>query len=306
MKKAIFGTILILLFGKNVCLASSSPKSRRFITFNSLESNIQITATSGYVITTIKTQNRLQCADMCLQKLECKSYSFCQRFCYLNSIGLHELLRNEHHAWFTASDQNCHLQNMNRNFVPECEEFGTKRSIRNDSDPNYCNINKKRVDGSFLAREYFNASIDSPEEFKGFTTRKCLPETAINGGFCKNENETEAVWVKWNYVIGNFTNALQSCEKIGGLLYPDLVGDGEQIEFLKKYSNKQMWLGVTVDTEWYLWKNLRGEYMKPDRMRWFHHRHKQLADVARTALRDPYITMTASHHGGRAVCQMLV
>ena len=224
----------------------------------------------------------------------------------MNSIGLYELQRNEKYTWFISSDPNCGLLNMNRSFVPQCEHFGTKRSIRNDSDPNYCNINKKRVDGSFLAREYFNASIDSPEEFKGFTTRKCLPETAINGGFCKNENETKAVWVKWIDSRLTFAQCLKACEDLGGILYPDLDGDSKQIYFLTRYTNKAYWVGVTTDGKWYLWKNLRGERMTPDRLAWNKFEYRVDSEAVRTRFMYPNVVMRELSDEGRVVCQMLV
>ena len=305
MIQSIFKAFLVLLLETHLCLSLNSPIGKRFIMFNDLNSRDQIALTSGYVISQIQVRNRLQCAVKCLQIPECKSYTFCQRFCNLHSIGLNELHRNENHAWYTSSYPNCYLISMNRNFVPQCEEFGINRSIRKDSDPNFCNISQKRVDGSFLAREYFNASIDSPEEFKGFTTRKCLPETAMNGGYCKTGNETQPVWVKWVDSIQTFNNSVQICENIGGILYPDLEGDVAQIEFLKRYSNARFWMGVTRHTEWYLWKNLRGEDMKPDRMRWAQFDSQNQGEVVRTSTRKPSVTNISSQ-SCKPVCQMIV
>ena len=282
------------------------PRAKRAITFNHFSSQFKILPESGYNIEKLATQNRRECAIKCLKNSQCKSYSYCRTHCYLNSIGLFELQRNEQHKWFTSSDKNCDLFSMERNFIPQCQEFGLVRSIRDDSDPNNCVINKKRVDGAFLEREYFNASIDVIKEFKGFSTRKCLPETALNGGYCKSKNETEAVWIKWKNTWRNYTDCAKVCEDYGGILFPDLDGDRKQIDFLKRGRTWQVWFGVKTDQKWYLWKNSRDERMTPDRIFWYQFKDNGIGQVLKARRNELSIQSRSPSEKGKVVCQMIV
>ena len=165
------------------------PEAKRSITFNNWTPKFRVGAESGYIISQIATRNRRACAIHCLRNPECKSYSFCHVFCYLNSIGLAELHRNLHYNTLTTSDESCDQLDMEKNFIPQCQERGLLRSIRDEQNPNYCKINKKRTDGLLVDREYFNTTINTTTEYKGFSKRHCLVETALNGGFCKAEYE---------------------------------------------------------------------------------------------------------------------
>ena len=134
--------------------------------------------------------------------VRCKSYNHCGRnLCQLNSVGLIELrqidfgdIENEN----IAQDESCVYIGLKRSSVPECREGLNKRSIQNDSEPNYCGINLKRVDGLFTKREFYDISINTSYEFKGYTYQQCRAETALNGGGCPEANRTEHVWVKWS------------------------------------------------------------------------------------------------------------
>ena len=283
------------------------PIAKRSVTFNDLTPQIRINEISTYIIDVIPSRSRRGCVIRCLKNPECKSYSFCKRYCELYVIGVTELRRNERHYFlFTVADENCDLFSMQKDFTPQCEEFGSIRSIRNDSNPNYCKINQKRADGLFLEREYFNSSIDEALEYKGFTKRRCVPETALNGGYCKAEYETKAVWVKWRSGGGKRYSADKKyCEDVGGMIYPDLDGDAEQVEFLKKYKAKT-WLGLTVDSKWYLFKNLRGEQMRPDRIRWWNFEWISGGKYVGTDAIESSAVIKTKFNLARAVCQMLV
>ena len=281
-------------------------RAKRVVAFSDITNQFKLRLPSGYVISELPIKRQLDCAMKCLKTPECKSYSFCHRFCSLNSIGFSELQQKKPHIVARSSNEICDLFSMERNFIPQCQEFGSVRSIRDDSDPNYCAINKKRVDGAFLEREYFNASIDTDEEFKGFTTKKCLPDTTLNGGFCKSENETQEVWVKWKDEWLNYSQSAEVCKNFGGILFPDLDGDGKQIEFLKRFTDRFAWLGVEVDTKWFIWKNLRGERLYPDRVRWEIFEDEGFGNVARTHRFEPFIKNISPSLGGKPVCQMIV
>ena len=314
MRKIVYQICLIhiaatvTIFKAQISSSETVSIARRSITFNDIIPKTKIKFESGYVINDLSTQNRFECSIACLKKPECKSYTFCHTFCYLNSIGFPELQRIYLFHLYILSDENCDLFSMEKSFIPECEENGSTRSILNDSSPNYCEINKKRVDGLFREREYFNASINTTEEFKGFTTRKCLPETALNGGYCKHERKTQEVWVKWITSKVDHAQSLQGCVDLGGVLYPDLDGDREQIEFLKRNKQKsKMWLGLTkASSDWYLWKNLRGESMKPDRIRWSEFEHDSAEEFVRTVTQSSAVAMKPSSDKGKAACQMLI
>ena len=300
--------ITVFIFSAKVIICRKiSPKARRSITFNDLTPRVRISYLSTYLLDKISTLSRRECAIKCLMNPECKSYSFCKTYCELNAIGVTELRRNErHYVIFTVADENCDLFSMQKDFTPQCEEFGSFRSIRVDSDPNYCQINKKRADGLFLEREYCNATIDATYEYKGFTTRRCVLETALNGGYCKVEYETKPVWVKWRYNAREYADNYEYCQSIGGMLYPDLDGDAKQVEFLKKYVNWKFFFGIQPDGEWYRWKNLRGEKMGPDRIRWWEHNYVWKGHFVYTVNNDPAVKITNQWGRAKAVCQMII
>ena len=298
----LFLSIKNIIFGRKI-----SPKARRSITFNDMTSQVRIEKISDYILDTISTLNRRECAIQCLNTPECKSYSFCKTYCELNAIGVTELRRNERHYFlFTTVDENCDLFSMQKDFTPQCEEFGSFRSIRVDSDPNYCKINQKRADGLFLEREYFNATIDQLFEYKGFTTRRCVPETALNGGYCKVEYETKPVWVKWRTAGRYYPEQSEFCKGLGGIVYPDLDGDAKQIEFLKMYRTQKMFLGLVPDGVWYRFKNERGERMSPDRIRWWDIKWMWGGNYVHTDIHNPSSVITKYRTRAKVCCQMIV
>ena len=167
-------------------------------------------------------------------------------------------------------------------------------------------IGNKRKQLLLIEREYFNITVSNSAEFRGFT-RHCLPESALNGGYCKTENETEAVWVKWVDDLATFEESVQICENLGGILFPDLAGDGKQIDFLKRFSSKNVWLGLTSGTKWNDWKNLRGEKLTPNRIPWLEFEevagYAQVAGRIKTHL--PKVQMSPPQLERKTVCQML-
>ena len=292
----------------NFSLLPWNPRAKRDISFEEITPQLKIIVESGYVIETFTTKKRLKCATKCLRNPECKSFTFCEHYCLLNSIGFVELQRNSAYDVYISPVNHCNIFGMKKEFVPSCEELGIARSIREDSNESCCRINQKRTDGTFLERHYFNASIETSTEFKGFTTRKCVTETALNGGYCKEENETKAVWVKLRHAWGWFTDSLDYCERLGGILYPDLDGDEKQIKFLTQLggaADPLYWLGVTADPEWFLWKNLRGEKMTPDRMRWRFFVNRGINRAAQMDGRHLSIRNVGIHRCARAICQMM-
>ena len=292
----------------NFSLIPRTPRAKREIAFEEVTPDLKIIVESGYVIETFATKKHLKCATKCLQNPECKSFTYCKDFCLLNSIGFAELLRNEFYANYISNADNCDIFGMKNRFVPECVQLGKARSIREDSNPNYCQLNRKRVDGTFLERHYFNASVENSVEFRGFMTRKCVTETALNGGYCKEENETKAVWVKWWHYRTGFTESVDYCDQLGGILYPDLDGDEKQLDFLRRFGaglRPSYWLGVVPDAKWYLWRNLRGEKMTPDRMRWTSLVDQGTNRAAQIDRRFPFIRNAELQLLARTVCQMI-
>ena len=174
-----FQTILLLSFDVNICY--KVPLASRNVNFHEFTPHYKAL---GYEIRQFSAKNHLECSISCLADPDCKSYSFCNGLCFLNEIGFEALRRNGRDHIFSSTDKNCNLLSMNKHFVPQCKQAGINRSVRDDSNTTICKINKKRVDGVFLERVYFNISVNTSEEFRGFSTRKCLPETALNGGFC--------------------------------------------------------------------------------------------------------------------------
>ena len=111
-----------------------------------------------------------------------------------------------------VQDKTCIYIGLQKSSVPQCQEGFTERDIQSDSEPNVCGINHKRVDGLFGERQFFNVSVDSSFEFKGYSYQECLPETAINGGACQPINKTERVWVKWSKDDYDWTGCRDFCE----------------------------------------------------------------------------------------------
>ena len=303
--QAVITPLLFSSQNKNHWVSTVS-KAKRSITFNDFTPYRRISDKSGYVINEIPTRNRRECAIQCLKNPECKSYSFCQIFCYLYSIGLTELYRSENLNILTSSDENCVHFSMEKDFIPQCQERGLLRSIQDEQNPNYCKINKKRTDGLLVDREYFNTTINTTTEYKGFSKRHCLVETALNGGFCKAGYEINQVWVVWSEEPGNHSQCSEFCQNIGGMLYPDLEGDTKQLEFLSQLKTLKVWLGITTNGKWYEWENMRGEKMTPDRMRWNKFKYRWASTAAVLRQRDAALLMREPWTRARGVCQMIV
>ena len=160
---------------------------------------------------------------------------------------------------------------MKKAEAPGCMEAGSMRSIRDDSLPNRCEINQKRIDAEWTSWQ--GTLIDTVEEWKRFSSRNCA--NFSHGGIetCLGNSENIVEWLKWVNTRSNWAVSRLHCEQIGGKLFDDLNGTSAQLQFMY-YKLHDLclhigyWVGVTRTTVSDPWMYLNGTPIAEERLLW--------------------------------------
>ena len=185
------------------------PKASRLINFSDQRPNIRIDQYSGYKLLSTPATSPLKCALICLQTPKCKSFNLCRpEGCQFNSASIAQLHKQSYGQdlieLIIITDPSCVYFGIDGLFVPKCRIGTAELSIQQDPVENICQINEKRTDGLWGDRVYFNVTKSTGTEYETQSYQECLPETALNGGFCPQPRKIERIWLKWNFARNCF------------------------------------------------------------------------------------------------------
>ena len=197
--------ITIVIYTATVRSVSLS-KASRLINFSDQRPNIRIDQYSGYKLFSIFSTSTLKCSIICLLTPKCKSFNLCKPHgCQFNSATIPQLHKQSYgpviNEMIIITDPTCVYFGMDSVFIPKCQTGIKEVSIQDDPDPdeNICQINSRRTDGLWGKREYFNVTKNIGNEYEAQSYQDCLPETALNDGFCPQPRKTDRIWLKWDF-----------------------------------------------------------------------------------------------------------
>ena len=137
---------------------------------------------------------------------------------------------------------------MGINEVPKCNQKGVERDIEDDSYPNNCEINAKKIDTE--VKPQFDVDIKFGKEYKKLQRQSCR-QLAREGNFdqiCTRDEEVKIL--EWLFLEPHalpFKDAVTVCEMSGGSLYSNFDGSRELLSILDEFvGNTSMiiWLGA--------------------------------------------------------------
>ena len=204
------------------------------------------------------------CAVLCAQTPECLSFNFCGFIhCQLNSVDAFS------YRLEFETRKNCVYVGMKANFAPICKERETLRSVKDDSPPNRCETNQKRIDAKWT--EWQDVISDTAEAWRRNQTRFCT--MSFHGGIETCTGGTEEItmldWIVWVRDPRNWGDSKTGCETLGGHLYDDLDGTAAQLEFFEqKLGCREHWTGVSRASQSSPWKYIDGRVFPTDRLLW--------------------------------------
>ena len=242
--------VLFLIVSTGFCI----PLVQRSLVFDDLRLGEKLTGQITRVETDI---NRVGCAISCLQTPECMSFNFFVNFkCELNSG---DAFTNETEM---ITDPASNYQGMRKEIYPECFEKGLPRDIRNDDDPNFCHINRKRQDEDCSPWEE-SLEEDSKEQWKRVASRKVI--SLSHGGMKSNCTDKLYKVLEWYYFIHSqmiFSQAVSTCRNnYEAEVFYRINGTRAQLEFFdeKLSSDYCYWLGIERPT--YVNRATRPDYV---------------------------------------------
>ena len=212
----------------------------------------------GHKIKTLPFISKRKCAYICLQNPICTSFNyFIYRRCDLFSDDQFT------HERQMVYDRFSNYHGMRNDTFPVCSEKGYPRNIQNDSDPNLCQINRKRMDTSWGPWQW-DLEVDNNSEWKNRTWRDCLP--AFHGGVIScNVPEEMFEWFKFFKTLFHFSDANEACRSFGGNLFSDICSNTIE-QRLKLFDLKLeqpvcFWVGLSYDHVQDVWLTMEGNQL---------------------------------------------
>ena len=209
----------------------------------------------GHKIKTLPFISKGKCAYICLQNPICISFNyFIYRRCDLFSDDQFT------HEGQMVYDRFSSYHGMRGDTFPVCSEKGYPRNIQNDSDPNLCQINRKRTDTTCGPWQW-DLEVDNTSEWKNKTWRDCFP--GFHGGVSCNEKMFE--WFKFFKTSASFLEANEKCRSIGGNLFSDICSTNieQRLRFFhfKLGQPKCFWVGWSFDIVQEAWLTMEGNQL---------------------------------------------
>ena len=197
----------------------------------------------GHRIESFAHMSKQKCASICLKNPVCLSFNFfVHGYCDLFSDDQFT------HKGQMVYDRFSSYYGMRNDTYPICSDRGHPRNIQNDSDPNLCQINRKRTDTSWGPWQW-DLEVDNNSEWKNRTWRDCLP--AFHGGVISCiEPEEMFEWFKFFQTRIHFSEAKERCESIGGKMFSDICSTAieQRLQFFDlKLGQSCFWVGVFFD-----------------------------------------------------------
>ena len=212
----------------------------------------------GHKIKTLPFISKRKCAYICLQNPICTSFNyFIYRSCDLFSDDQFT------HEGQMVYDRFSSHHGMRGDTFPVCSERGHSRNIQNDSDPNLCQINRKRTDTSW-GLWHLDSEMNSTAEWKIEMSRDCFP--AFHGGIVScNAPEKMFKWFKFFKTSASFLEANENCRSNGGNLFSDICSANikQTLEIFDFKLGKPLcfWVGVFFDHVQDAWLTMEGNQL---------------------------------------------
>ena len=194
--------------------------------------------------------SELACAVFCVNTAGCRCYTFCGRAsCQLNSNDIH----SEGDSFI--QDAECIYGGMRRTTIPECEQGGVARGIREDYKPNFCLISLKRTDPVWSP--WTPRHLDSNYDWK---TRECSIGSHVDQLNCTGDSRV--IYTEFKFVRSSMTwfEARDYCSSNGFKLLDDLAtyGSEDALLFFADRMNGGYWLGISDRNSQGTFKDLEG------------------------------------------------
>ncbi|XP_075241591.1 uncharacterized protein LOC142336567 [Convolutriloba macropyga] len=189
------------------------------------------------------------CSLKCLQNYNCRSFNFCpfNHICELNSFDRHDPLSTGYLKFF----KECVYIGMRKATEPICYEHGNRRAVSDDSIPNFCRINGKRLDGIWGPWKFWKTTPSSDGfEWRKEEKRECT--TPLHGGlWCYGDNIRITEWIYLSRNGKKFDDAQKNCSHQNGILL-EATGAALLNKIAKKFVDdksdfKEFWVGFKSD-----------------------------------------------------------
>ena len=234
-------------------MSYGEPLVHRSVTFEDFRPKEKLI---GCKLRTISDIPIRKCGAVCLQTPTCLSFNYLKpRHCELNSGDVFT------EGSTTVDDPLSVYLGMRKHQFPKCFEKGSPKDIQNDTLPNFCQINQKRVDATW-GHWTKNWTLVTKDEWLREKIRKC--HISLHGGkqLCtKDETEKTIIGLDMFFHEKKFFNdAKTDCFKLDATLFQDVCSDDSRdtLEFFNKIlkSPDCFWVGVWYQNE--TWKTLDG------------------------------------------------
>ena len=227
--------------------------AKRRITFDDPRSGIKLV---GQSLEVFRDVSRIRCAKLCTREPKCLSYNyFSSHYCELNAA---DVFTREAHL--SGSDIASYV-GMSRDRIPRCSEKDHSRDIQDDSQPNFCQVNLKRQDEEWSPWADETVIIDNSTEWKKEAYRVCYPSSHGGTGNCEDPEVKILEWNRWVHDTFHFDAARNFCSDIKGVLFHDLNGTKEQLDFFYDKLKAQFYVGVKTEdrkANELVWKTVTG------------------------------------------------
>ncbi|XP_075242044.1 uncharacterized protein LOC142336939 [Convolutriloba macropyga] len=142
---------------------------------------------------------------------------------------------------------------MRKATEPICYEHGNGRAVSDDSIPNICRINGKRLDGTWGPWKYWKTTKSSDDfEWRKEEKRECI--TPSHGGlWCYGESTQTTEWIVLSHHGRTFDDAKEHC-----LLQNGILIENQDSELLTKIAKifvedrsdfRDFWVGYKYDKQ---------------------------------------------------------
>ncbi|XP_075253186.1 uncharacterized protein LOC142344988 [Convolutriloba macropyga] len=175
---SIFASFNVLVFS-----LSRYPLAFREIAFEKFIPNVRLLNISS-ILSFPRTENRLRCASLCLETVECISFNFCERVhrgCHLYKVDTFSFNATFEHM------QSCTYSEMRLQFVPACNVNGSHADISSieTAQGKTCGMWGKTFQGQWTEWDLWALTGFENGLYIYERNREC--HNAMRGGSCPGE-----------------------------------------------------------------------------------------------------------------------
>ena len=232
-------------------MSYGGPLVHRSVTFEDFRPKEKLI---GCKLRTISDIPIRKCGAVCLQTPACFSFNYLKpRHCELNSGDVFT------EGSTTVDDPLSVYLGMRKHQFPKCFERGSPRNIQNDTLPNFCQINQKRVDARWGTWTK-TWTLVTKDEWQREKIRKCHISSHGGKQICTNDEKAIIGLYSFFYEYKYFRGALTYCSRLDATLFQDVCSEDSRdtLEFFNSVLGSPycFWVGVWYENE--TWKTLDG------------------------------------------------